>query len=212
MPQTVWMARHANRLDFVNPDWFSTAERPYDPPLSDDGLVQAQHLGRRLRGVGISRIFASPFLRAVQTAAAVATQLELPIYLEAGLSEWLNPAWMPAAPETEAPAALAARYPSIDLRYESCVQPQYPESEADAMARVAVTVRQLVTRDDGDLLLVGHGISVVGAARALVGGTPEIRAALCCLVQVTRVAQGWQLVLNGDTSHLEQTEAELRFH
>ncbi|HEY9813715.1 MAG TPA: histidine phosphatase family protein, partial [Candidatus Sericytochromatia bacterium] len=25
MPQTVWIARHGNRLDFVNPEWFNTA-------------------------------------------------------------------------------------------------------------------------------------------------------------------------------------------
>ncbi len=47
MSQIVWIARHANRLDFVNPDWFITAEQRYDPPLSDDGIVQAQQSARR---------------------------------------------------------------------------------------------------------------------------------------------------------------------
>ncbi|MGK7892391.1 MAG: histidine phosphatase family protein, partial [Xenococcus sp. (in: cyanobacteria)] len=37
MKQTVWIARHGNRLDFVNPEWFNTATRRYDPPLSEDG-------------------------------------------------------------------------------------------------------------------------------------------------------------------------------
>lgn len=61
MSQTVWIARHANRLDFVNPDWFLTAERRYDPPLSEDGIVQAQQLARRLKPENIAHIFASPF-------------------------------------------------------------------------------------------------------------------------------------------------------
>lgn len=50
MTQIVWIARHGNRLDFVNPEWFNTAERPYDPPLSEDGIVQAKQLGQRLVG------------------------------------------------------------------------------------------------------------------------------------------------------------------
>jgi broad specificity phosphatase PhoE len=41
----------------------------------------------------IAHIFASPFLRTVQTANAVAEMLNLPIKLETGLSEWLNPVW-----------------------------------------------------------------------------------------------------------------------
>jgi hypothetical protein len=43
MTQIVWIARHGNRLDFVNPEWFNTAERPYDPPLSEDGIEQADN-------------------------------------------------------------------------------------------------------------------------------------------------------------------------
>ena len=54
MPQIIWIARHANRLDFVNPDWFLTAERRYDPPLSDDGIVQAQQLANRLKETNIT--------------------------------------------------------------------------------------------------------------------------------------------------------------
>jgi broad specificity phosphatase PhoE len=60
MTQIVWIARHANRLDFVNPDWFITAERRYDPPISDDGVIQAQQLAQRLKRK-YCPYFASPF-------------------------------------------------------------------------------------------------------------------------------------------------------
>ncbi len=212
MPQTIWIARHGNRLDFVNPEWFNTAERPYDPPLSADGIVQAQELGDRLRAENIRHIFASPFLRAVQTANEVAKKIDRPIWLEAGLSEWLNPAWMPAQPATETQAALAARYPTIDLSYQSRLQPQYPESEAEMMARGARTVRQLAATYAEDILLVGHGASVLGTARGLVGERAEINASLCCLVKIQQFENGWQLLLNGDTSHLSQTENQVRFN
>jgi len=49
MPQPVSIARHGNRIDFVNPDWFLTAERRYDPHLSEDGHVQAKQLANRLK-------------------------------------------------------------------------------------------------------------------------------------------------------------------
>ncbi|NJK99393.1 MAG: histidine phosphatase family protein [Spirulinaceae cyanobacterium SM2_1_0] len=212
MPQTVWIARHGNRLDFVNPDWFNTAARPYDPPLSEDGIVQAQELGDRLRGAGIRHIFASPFLRTVQTAHEVAKILDRPLWLEAGLSEWLNPAWMPTYPETEAREILAAQYTTIDLSYSAAIQPHYPESEADVAARTAKTVQHLVGHYREDLLLVGHGASVLGTAHGLVAGKPEIQASFCCLVQIVATTTSWQLLLNGDTSHLSQTEQRVRFN
>ncbi|CCQ68032.1 expressed protein [Crocosphaera watsonii WH 0402] len=58
---TVWIARHGNRLDFVKPHWFNTAKRRYDPPLSEDGFVQAKQLGKRLQKENIGHIFASLF-------------------------------------------------------------------------------------------------------------------------------------------------------
>ncbi|NJL81858.1 MAG: histidine phosphatase family protein [Chloroflexaceae bacterium] len=212
MSQTVWLARHGNRLDFVNPDWFITAERPYDPPLSEDGVIQAQQLGRRLQGEGIGHIFASPFLRTFQTAYEVANCLNLSIKLEAGLSEWLNPGWMAQSPEILPRAVLAEKYPRLDLGYTDRVLPQYPESNETVLRRTAATVQQLVNDYGEDILLVGHGASVVGATLGLVGGSPEIKAALCCLVKIVRQGDRWLLELNGDTSHLSQSERTIRFH
>jgi len=94
--QTIWIARHGNRIDFVNPG-FNTAERRYDPPLPRMA-VQAPTRATPQRE-DIAHIFASPFLRTVQTANQVAEALDLPIKLESGLSEWLNSAWMTDVPE-----------------------------------------------------------------------------------------------------------------
>ncbi|HEY9605818.1 MAG TPA: histidine phosphatase family protein [Allocoleopsis sp.] len=212
MPQIVWIARHGNRLDFVNPEWFNTAERPYDPPLSEDGVVQARQLGQRLLGESIAHIFASPFLRTVQTASMVADALNLPIKLESGLSEWLNPAWMKNEPERLPLEVLQERFPRIDPSYTSRAIARYPETSDQVLDRTSETVRHLVAEFSQDILLVGHGASVVGTTQGLVGGTPEVNAALCCLVKVVRQGQDWVMELNGDTSHLTQTEQIIRFH
>ena len=212
MPQTVWIARHGNRLDFVNPEWFNTAERRYDPPLSEDGIIQAQELGQRLKSESIVHIFASPFLRTIQTANQVAEALNLSIKLEAGLSEWLNPEWMTQMPEIHPQEILASRYPRIDWSYTSCVIPQYPETEVIIRKRTEETVRQLVKEFSEDILLVGHGASVVGTTIGLVGGNPTINASLCCLVQLIYCDKQWKIELNGDTSHLSQKESFIKFN
>ncbi|WP_016949487.1 histidine phosphatase family protein [Anabaena sp. PCC 7108] len=214
MSQIIWIARHANRLDFVNPDWFLTAEKRYDPPLSDDGMIQAQQLGKRLKGEKIKHIFASPFLRTVQTANAVAEALDLPIKLETGLSEWLNPEWMTEAPERLSTQALAALFPRIDISYTSRVAAQYPETHEKVRQRSAQTARCLATEFwPSDILLVAHGASVLGAAMGLVGeiAKTEVKATLCSLVKVVRQESEWLLELKGDTSHLTTIEEVVRF-
>ncbi|MBD2515515.1 histidine phosphatase family protein [Nostoc sp. FACHB-973] len=214
MSQIVWIARHANRLDFVNPDWFLTAERRYDPPLSDDGMVQAQQLAKRLKGEKIAHIFASPFLRTVQTANAVAEVLNLPIKLETGLSEWLNPAWMTEEPERLSTPALAELFQRIDIGYTPRIGVNYPETHEKVRERSGQTARCLANEFfPQDILLVAHGASVLGAAMGLVGeiAKTEVKASLCSLVKVVRQEPEWLLELKGDTSHLTHIEEVIRF-
>ena len=209
--QIVWIARHGNRLDFVNPKWFNTAKRRYDPPLSEDGWVQAKELANRLKGERIEHIFCSPFLRTIQTAYCVAQTLNLPIKLEAGLSEWFNPDWMSEAPEIHPEEFLAQQYPSIDWNYQSLVIPQYPENETTVNQRTAITARKLVATFSENILLIGHGASVVGTAKGLMGENAVVHAPLCCLVKLARENQTWRMPLNGDTSHLSRPQGIIRF-
>jgi broad specificity phosphatase PhoE len=214
MSQIVWIARHANRLDFVNPDWFLTAERRYDPPLSEDGFEQAKLLARRLKHEKITHIFASPFLRTVQTANAVAEVLDLPIKLETGLSEWLNPAWMTEEPERLSTPALVELFPRIDTSYTPQIAAKYPETHEQVRARSGQTARCLASDYfPHDILLVAHGASVLGGAMGLVGdiAKTEVKASLCSLVKVVRREPEWLLELKGDTSHLTQVEEVIRF-
>jgi len=213
MAQTIWITRHGNRYDFVNPDWFIKAKLPYDPPLAEDGILQAQELGQRLKSENITHIFSSPFLRTVQTAHEVAAILDLPVKLEAGLGEWLNPDWMDHSPEIRSRDSLAQQYPRIDLNYTSNVIPQYPESEVMVQQRTAQTAQQLAREFSGELLFVGHGVSVLGTAQGLLGKSLQIRASFCCLTKLVQNNKGdWEMEFAGDTSHLSQTETTIRFN
>ncbi len=213
MSQTVWIARHGNRLDFVNPEWFNTAVRRYDPPLSEDGFMQAAELGQRLKSENISHILASPFLRTIQTANEVAKVLKLPIKLEAGLGEWHNAEWMSESPEIQTQDFLTEAYPLIDWSYKSCVFPQYPESKAEVNRRTAATVEQLLAQFSSDILIVGHGASVFGATKSFVPDIPDFKVSLCSLTKVVRDQDhNWGLELCANTTHLSQTEAQIRLN
>ncbi|WP_009544776.1 histidine phosphatase family protein [Crocosphaera subtropica] len=208
--QTVWIARHGNRLDFVKPDWFNTAERRYDPPLSEDGFIQAKQLGQRLQNENINHIFASPFLRTIQTASEVAKILDLPIKLEAGIGEWHNPHWMSEHPETHPRELLEKDYPYIDWNYTSFCLPQYPEMEVTMMKRMAEVAQELVDHYSENILLVGHGASVMGLTQGLTQETPMFQPSLCCLSKLVKTGNKWAIELGGDTSHLSETEEDVR--
>ncbi|VVB06377.1 unnamed protein product [Arabis nemorensis] len=76
--QNVIVMRHGDRMDDFDPLWVSTTERPWDPLLAHDGIVRAFGTGQRIRsqnGFPIHRVFVSPFLRCIQTAAEVVAAL-----------------------------------------------------------------------------------------------------------------------------------------
>jgi len=218
--QTVCITRHGDRLDFADPEWFKTAARPYDPPLSPDGIVQARELGRRLLDEDIRQIFSSPFLRCVQTAQEVAEILGLSFELETGLSEWLNPQWFSARPELEPVGELARRYRCLDPAHTSRVAATYPETGEGALRRAARTASLLTEEIGENLLFVGHGASVLGATAGLLGKSPAEAGGeallppiqCCCLVKLVRTnSRPWVLELAVDTSHLSRTEGRVRF-
>ena len=203
MNRTIWIARHGNRFDFVDPEWFNTAPRRYDPPLSEDGLLQTYQIGKRLKSETINHIFASPFLRTIQTAHQIADILDLPIKLEAGLSEWFNPDWMSETPQIHPRELLEAKYPRLDWNYSSYLYPKYPETEAEVKLRAGKTAKWLVQNFSDNLLLVGHSASVLSATQALVPNTADFTTPVGCLVKLTSKAseQGWKLELKADISH-----------
>jgi broad specificity phosphatase PhoE len=202
--QAVWICRHANRIDFVDRSWRRRNGR--DPHLSPDGVQQARETGERLRGEGIRHIYTSPFLRALETAHHIAEVLDLPVCIEWGACEWLNPRWFSAAPTLPTAAERAVRFPRVDLAYTSLVMPRYPESAEESFERAGQAARLLAARHPENLLLVGHGHSVVGMSWGLLEDRPKIHAGLCALVKIDRCEAHWRLALNGDTSHLSSGE------
>jgi broad specificity phosphatase PhoE len=184
MSLTLWIVRHGNRFDFVYPEWFETALRRYDPPLSFDGTIQVQELALKLLDEPINHIIASPFLRTIQTACILAAKLDLTVKLEAGLGEWHNPDWMKETPLIHPREELEFIYPRIDWNYRSQIIPKYPETEAIVLKRMSEITQLLVKQFEGNVLLIGHSISVIGIAKYLLGDHVEIKTNLCSLTKI----------------------------
>ncbi len=167
MRRRLWLLRHGHRWDFANPEWFETAPRRYDPPLSPLGLAQAQSLADDFGDRQIDYLFCSPFLRAIQTALPIGDRLGLPLQIEAGLGEWHHGDWMSEAPETEPWESLLRQYPAINPHHTSVIHPVYPESEPEMRARIARCLSYLLTEFPGNLLVVGHSATVVAGLKHL---------------------------------------------
>ncbi len=202
--QIIWLCRHGNRIDFVDKNWSGGN----DPPLSADGIVQAQETGTRLRGENIRHIFASPFLRAVETAHYIAEALDLPIKIEPGACEWMNAAWFATPPVLQPSEALRERFPRVDVTYKPLVQPRHPETNPEMLVRCAETARRLSETFHEDLVIIGHGASVSGLAEGFLGRKPGLSCCgVCSLTQIVRQDGTATLVLNGDVSHLTGGDA-----
>ena len=63
-------------------------ERVPDPPLTEFGRKQADKAGQALKDVGVTRLYCSAMLRAVQTAAIVGEHLDLAPHVFVGIHEW----------------------------------------------------------------------------------------------------------------------------
>lgn len=202
-PRTIWIARHGARADYVNGEWVTWPERPHDPPLSDVGLRQAEDIAAFFRQHEIHHIFVSPYLRALQTARPAAQALGLPLKIEIGLSEclWKNL----AQPQFLTPGELRLEFPQIDPHYRpwlpALTGPELEEAAHERGARVAAA---LAERFEGNLLLVGHGVTVLGAARGLTGSSEPLKTAFAAISRVEERENGWTLAANGDTSHLSE--------
>ena len=191
--QTIWLIRHADRLDFIQPEWFDTAVYPYDPPLAPSGFNRARLLAQELSQASIRQIFTSPFLRTIQTADPLARVLSVPIQLEWGLSEWLCQDWTPALPETTPIDDLIRDYPGIDRSYRSLVLPCYPETAAELDARLAILAQKLVQNNPENILAIAHKGSVLGIAAALTGNADWRTQDLPCggVIKLIHTAGCW---------------------
>jgi broad specificity phosphatase PhoE len=209
----VFLARHGNRQDFVDPAWQASAEEPYDPPLSADGVEQARRLGVRLAGEGIGSIVVSPFLRTIQTAHHVNESLNIPIFIEPGFGEFLHADSFERLPRLRELEALRADYPGLRDGYVAAGVQRYPETHVQLIERTQRTLEALLDKLPGTLLVVSHAASVC-AMTLLDPAVTRVECPLCalfCLERLDHAGARWTLSLDSDVSHVGARLATHRY-
>ena len=142
-------------------------EGPADPELSADGRAQAEHLATYLSSEHLDAIYASPFRRAYETAAAIAAFHDLEVVLSDGVAEFdrLSPDYIPTE---ELKAA-------NDPRYHAIISGQWDaedETTDEFRARVVRTIEQLIDNHPGQrIAVVCHGGVINGYLCEVLGLT-----------------------------------------
>jgi broad specificity phosphatase PhoE len=105
-----------------------------DPRLTPEGHQQAEAAAAALAGRGIRRIIASPYTRALQTAAPVAAALGLPVQVDPVIRERAHFSCDIGSPRS----ALALAWPAHDFgALDEVWWPEGTEPEAAVVARAA---------------------------------------------------------------------------
>lgn len=99
-----------------------------DPVLTDHGRRQAKDAAEALRGVALARLIASPYRRALETAAIIADARGLPISVEPLVAERCAFACDIGSPRSE----LLACWPELD--FDHLPDPWWPEGEESEAA------------------------------------------------------------------------------
>lgn len=205
MGRTIWVARHALRVDYgIEDTWRDPRGYHDDPGLSQAGFEQVRALAARLIGQGIEHIVSSPFLRAIQTAEIVAEALGLCVNIEAGMGEWHSAHFFPeGAPAVVPISEKIERFKNLDFARASGIAPIYPETFDEMQKRVARAVERVLVNFEGDLLLIGHGASVDAAVKCLANPEIPLDSDLCCVYKLTRRRGRYIIEIDNDTSHLQ---------
>jgi broad specificity phosphatase PhoE len=130
-----------------------------DPPLTPQGHREAERLARRLSGIRLDRIIASPMLRALETAHAVAADRRIVVETDERLRELDYGSW-----EGLTHAQIQARDPELRARWTAdpaAIQPPGGESGDEVAARIRGFLAELIERE------AGPGTATSGGARSV---------------------------------------------
>ncbi|KAI9469605.1 hypothetical protein LPJ78_004620 [Coemansia sp. RSA 989] len=165
---TCYFVRHGERIDHIDETWIQKAPVPYDPPLTAEGLLQAQRTGALISDLESTLepaeylVLTSPFLRCLQTAQGIQQGYmqnragNWKIAIEPGLSEVMNENYFDhPLPDTliswrERDLDGCANM-QADREYKRIKEtlPEYPENFQSMMARFVATLDMATARQLG---------------------------------------------------------------
>ncbi|KAF5356214.1 hypothetical protein D9756_003799 [Leucocoprinus leucothites] len=230
--EKIYIARHG-LTGSPPPGKKSPTGLPRDPPLAAYGETQAKELADYFLNLPEDErptaIFSSPYYRCLQTSQPTAKALNLPIYVEHGLSEWYSPVAPGTGlhPRPASATSLKSYFPEIDPQWSSL---WYPSQKGEDVSEVhdrsdgflGVFAPELDRFFEGKhqrILLVSHAATVITLVRSLVGVRElPLRVGCCSLSELItkpqenglvpnngkKVIGAWKPIKLADGSHLEK--------
>ncbi len=170
-------------------------------PLNDVGLAQARSLARVLADYGIGAIYASPMVRALQTAQILAERLgQMPVQ-DARLGEIAFGCF-----EGMTMAEAAAQYPQAQRRWQSgflAYRVPGGESRLDVQRRMRAAWDDILRADAASTVAaVGHGSAIVIFLGSLFAVLPDTRLPNTSITTLKRRGDIWEIIGYGETPHL----------
>jgi broad specificity phosphatase PhoE len=163
----LYLARHG-ATPLTAEDRFSGDE---GVDLSEEGRRQAALLGTRLRGEGIAAVYASPLSRAMDTARLACAACDgaglVPVARD-GLREIRHGHWEGKS-RTEVEERFGSEYASWEAD-PFTFAPEGGESGVQVLARALPVIREIVTRHEGErVLVVSHKATIRLVLSSLLG-------------------------------------------
>ncbi|KAF9531963.1 histidine phosphatase superfamily [Crepidotus variabilis] len=184
MPDKIYIARHGFRLNWITTVWKSPTGLPRDPPLAAYGEAQAEELAKHFLSLPEDQrptaIFSSPYYRCIQTAQPTSQHLNIPLYIEHGLSEWYSPVAPSTGlhPRPSSAQSLTTYFPSINTTWSPVY---YPTRKGETIEELhdrideflqgfyVALIERLPEEQRKRPLFVSHAATVIALARSLVG-------------------------------------------
>ena len=212
--QYVYVVRHGEREDDVNDKWTELSDRPYDPPLTATGRLQAQSRATYLAGLPEEErpvvVVTSPFARCIQTAAILFSELsnkgKVPgkLLVHHALGEVhearvlrcnVKPDFVDSALERQVLAVLEANDCETGLMTVAVLgnHTAFPETRSQALARYdhALTA---VLPSRHNTVLVTHGEALGRAVTSLLPHAEVYQAEYCgCVTLHSARHNTWKL-------------------
>jgi len=141
-----------------------------DAPLTELGHAQAEAAAEALAGSGITRIVASPYTRALQTAAPLAGRLGLPVMVTPAVRERYKFACDIGTPRS----ALQAAWPTHDFSaIDEIWWPAVEEPEEDVVVRARAFRETMAGLPDwSDTVVISHwGFILSMTGKSMMNGT-----------------------------------------
>lgn len=147
----IFLARHAKPVSQDNERRFLGQT---DPPLSPEGIRQAENLANELSKYEISAVYSSDLLRASQTASIIAEKFQISVKAEKRLREIHMGDW-----DNLAFTEVRSRFPDeFEKRGRDIAHYRRPggESFTDVQKRALPAFKEIALNSTGDVVIVTH--------------------------------------------------------